>query len=160
MVNQIFFLIEFLDEFVFGVIETVKPTIRCDLVLTYTQIGLLSFIPSLGGSLVEPVLDILLGDIWRRRILIVGGGFLFGLALLLKAISKQFWVLLLSFAIFFPASEAFVTLSQATLMDSDPNRRNQNMARWTFSGSLGVVIEPLSMKLFLLGDKSWRVNYT
>jgi FSR family fosmidomycin resistance protein-like MFS transporter len=46
---------------------------------------------------------------------------------------------LLSFIIFFPSSGGFVTLSQAILMDIEPNRHQQNMARWTFAGSLGVV---------------------
>jgi FSR family fosmidomycin resistance protein-like MFS transporter len=155
MTNQLSLLIEFLDELVFGVIESAKPTIRSDLLLTYTQIGMLSFIPGLVSSVVEPILGIL-GDVWRRKIIIVSGGILFGLSLLLTAISKQFQILLLSFVIFFPASGAFVTLSQANLMDSDPNRRNQNMARWTFAGSLGVVLGPLVLGVFIMCGRNWR----
>jgi FSR family fosmidomycin resistance protein-like MFS transporter len=30
-------------------------------------------------------------------------------------------------------------------MDSDPSRREQNMARWTFAGSLGVVVGPVAL---------------
>jgi FSR family fosmidomycin resistance protein-like MFS transporter len=158
MPKLIYLLIEFLDEFVFGIMEAVKPIIRSDLGLTYTQIGLLVFIPSLASTLIEPVLGIL-GDIWYRGKLILMGGLFFGIALLVTAISRQFWVLLLAFIIFFPASGAFVTLSQATFMDSDPSRRNQNMARWTIFGSLGVVLGPLLLGAFIIGGLNWRILF-
>jgi FSR family fosmidomycin resistance protein-like MFS transporter len=45
----------------------------------------------------------------------------------------------------YPSSGAFVSLSQAVLMDMDPGRREQNMARWTFAGSLGVAAGPLAL---------------
>src|SRR5207302_9300010 len=87
---------------------------------------------------IEPWIGIL-GDTWRRRTLVLGGGVFFGLALLLVSASHSFWLLFVAFVIFSPASGAFVSLSQATLMDADPSRHEHNMARWTFAGSLGVV---------------------
>ena len=64
---------------------------------------------------------------------------MFAVALLLTALSRDFGLLLVSFVLFYPASGAFVSLSQATLMDLQPSRREQNMARWTLAGSIGVV---------------------
>ncbi|MBL7183544.1 MAG: MFS transporter [Anaerolineae bacterium] len=147
--------IEFLDEFVFGAREAAWPLIRTDLGLSYAQIGLLLGLPSLVSSIVEPFLGIL-GDIWRRRVLILGGGVVFGLALLLTALSQDFLVLLISFIIFYPASGAFVTLSQATLMDADSARHEQNMARWTFAGSLGVVAGPIALGTAATLNLGWR----
>ena len=147
--------IEFLDEFVFGAREAAWPLIRTDLGLNYAQIGLLLGLPSLVSSLVEPFLGIL-GDIWRRRILILGGGVVFALALLLTALSQDFLVLLISFIIFYPASGAFVSLSQATLMDTDPARHEQSMARWTFAGSLGVVAGPVALGAAAMLNLGWR----
>jgi FSR family fosmidomycin resistance protein-like MFS transporter len=114
-----YLLIEFLDELVFGISETAWPLLRTDLHLTYTQIGLLFSVPGVITAFIEPFLGIL-GDVWKRRLLILGGGFFFTLSLVLTAISKSFMPLLISFIIFFPASGAFVSLSQATLMDSAP----------------------------------------
>ena len=68
--------IEFLDEFVFGAREAAWPLIRDDLALTYVQIGLLLGIPGVIASLIEPWLGIL-GDVWRRRVLVLGGGVVF-----------------------------------------------------------------------------------
>jgi FSR family fosmidomycin resistance protein-like MFS transporter len=147
--------IEFLDEFVFGAREAAWPLIRTELGLSYGQIGLLLTIPNLVSGLVEPVIGIL-GDLGRRRWLILGGGLVFAVALLLAAISGSFFPLLFSFALLYPASGAFVTLSQATLMDSAPERREHNMARWTFAGSIGVVAGPIALGAALALDRGWR----
>ena len=64
--------------------------------------------------------------------------------------------MLTAFALLHPASGAFVTLSQATLMDSDAGRHEQNMARWTFAGSLGVVIGPLALGAAATVGLGWR----
>jgi FSR family fosmidomycin resistance protein-like MFS transporter len=64
--------------------------------------------------------------------------------------------LLISFIIFYPASGAFVSLSQATLMDTDPARHEQNMARWTFAGSLGVVAGPIALGAAAMLGLGWR----
>lgn len=140
----IFLVIEFLDEFVYGAREAAWPLIRADLGLSYAQIGLLLSVPNVVGNLIEPFLGIL-GDVWQRRVLVLGGGAVFAGALLFSALSPTFDLLLVSFVLFYPASGAFVSLSQATLMDLAPARREQNMARWTFAGSLGVVVGPLAL---------------
>jgi MFS transporter, FSR family, fosmidomycin resistance protein len=155
---MIYLLIEFIDELVFGVGETAWPLFRADLHLTYTEIGLLLSLPGIIAAFIEPFIGIL-GDIWRRRVLILLGGVLFTTSLFMTSISISFLFLLLSFILFFPASGAFVSLSQANLMDSDPTRHEQNMARWTFAGSLGVLSGPLLLGLFVYFRLGWRGTY-
>ncbi len=156
--NVIYLLIEFVDELVFGVGETAWPLFRDDLHLTYTQIGLLLSLPGIIAALIEPFIGIL-GDVWRRRVLIITGGILFVTSLAITSISTTFYLLLLSFVLFFPSSGAFVSLSQANLMDSDTRRHEQNMARWTFAGSLGVLTGPLLLGLFVYFGLGWRGTY-
>jgi FSR family fosmidomycin resistance protein-like MFS transporter len=158
MTNIIYLFIEFIDELVFGVGEIALPFIRDDLHLTYTQIGLLLSVPGIVGAFIEPFIGIL-GDVWRRRLLILTGGFFFTAALTLTSISITFYFLLFSIILFFPASGAFVSLSQANLMDSAPSRHEQNMARWTFAGSLGVLCGPLLLGLFVYFGLGWRGTY-
>jgi MFS transporter, FSR family, fosmidomycin resistance protein len=156
--NFIYLLIEFLDELVFGVGEIALPFIRSDLHLTYTQIGLLLSLPGIIAAFIEPFLGIL-GDVWKRRLLIVTGGILFTFSLLMTSASYSFIFLLTSFILFAPSSGAFVSLSQANLMDSDTTRHEQNMARWTFAGSLGVLAGPLLLGLFVYFELGWRGTY-
>ena len=154
----IYLLIEFIDELVFGVGEAAWPLIRTDLHLTYTHIGLLLSLPGIISAFIDPFLGIL-GDVWKRRLLIIGGGIFFTFSLVLTATSKSFLPLLVSFIVFYPASGAFVSLSQATLMDSDPKRHEQNMARWTSAGSLGNVLGPLFLGGFVYFGLGWRGTY-
>src|ERR1043165_709837 len=155
---MIYLLIEFIDELVFGVGETAWPLFRSDLHLTYTQIGLLLSLPGIIAAFIEPFIGIL-GDVWKRRILILTGGILFTLSLFMTSISYSSLFLLASFILFFPSSGAFVALSQANLMDSDPTRHEQNMARWTFAGSFGVLSGPLLLGLFVYFGLGWRGTY-
>jgi MFS transporter, FSR family, fosmidomycin resistance protein len=156
--HVIYLLIEFLDELVFGVGEVALPMMRNDLTLTYTQIGLLLSLPGIIGAFIEPFIGIL-GDVWKRRVLIITGGVLFTLSLFMTSASQSFFLLLASFILFFPSSGAFVSLSQASLMDAEPARHEQNMARWTFAGSLGVLSGPLLLGLFVYIGLGWRGTY-
>ena len=148
-------VIELLDELVFGAREAAWPLIRTDLDLSYVEIGILLSVPGVLASLIEPAIGIL-ADIWRRHTLIVGGGIMFALALALAAISSGFVPLLVAFILLYPASGAFVSVSQIALMDHEPERREQNMARWTLAGSLGMVAGPLAVGGALAVGAGWR----
>lgn len=147
--------IELLDELVFGAREAAWPAIRDDLSLSYAQIGLLLAVPSLVSTVLEPLLG-LAAVVWRRRALVLGGGVCFCAALALAAGAPSYWVLLGAFAVLYPASGAFVALSEATLMDLQPDRRERNMARWTLAGSVGAVVGPLLLAGAVVVGLGWR----
>ena len=139
----------------FGAREAAWPVIRADLDLSYTEIGLLLSVPSFVALAVEPVLGVL-AVTWKRRALVLAGGAAFALALAFAAGAPSFWVLLVAFAVFYPASGAFVSLSQASLMDLEPERREHNMARWTFAGAVGAVAGPLLLAAVVWAGGGWR----
>ena len=151
-------LIEFLDEVIFNFVGAAMPRIRGDLGLSYAQIGLLLTLPLLAGNLIEPLLGVL-GDVWRRKALIVGGGIALALAMTAFATARTFPVLLIAMVASYPASGAFVTLSQATLMDVNPGREEQMMARWTAVGSMGYIVGPLMVTLAFAAGFGWRGLY-
>ncbi len=150
--------VELLDELTYGMREAVWPQMQSDLHLDYSQIGLLIGLPNFIADLIEPFFFIL-GDVWNRRLLILAGGVCFGLGLLLTAVSNSFWMLLIAFTCLSPASGVFVNLSQATLMDTNPARHEQNMARWTLAGSLGVVAGTLAASGAALFAGGWRALF-
>ena len=84
------------------------------------------------------------------------GGIAFALALLIVAFGGAFLPLLLALMLWNPASGAFVELSQATLMDLDPTRRDFNMARWALAGSIGAVAGPVVLAGAGLAGFGWR----
>jgi FSR family fosmidomycin resistance protein-like MFS transporter len=154
----LFLLIEFFDEFHYGIQTAALPAMRADLSLSYAQVGALLGVPGVFNALIEPVL-MLLGDTRWRKGLVVSGGLAICLAALMLAGAQSFPMALLAFGIAFTASGAFVTLSQATLMNQNPGRQEQMMARWTAAGSLGNLIGPLLLAGGFALGWGWRWAY-
>jgi MFS transporter, FSR family, fosmidomycin resistance protein len=140
---------------VWGAWTAAWPLIRTDLGLSYIEVGILLSLPHVFGSILEPPLG-LLGDAWKRRVLVRAGGVGLLVALVLIALSDGFAPLLLALMLASPSGGAFVGLSQAVLMDMDPRRHEQNMARWALAGSIGVVAGPLALTAVGAFGLGWR----
>ena len=151
--------VELVDELVDGTKGAVLPLIRHDLALNYVQVGLLTAVPLIVGSLLELPMGVLSGPGPRRRRFILGGGLVFVAAVLAAGLARSFAVLVIALTAFFPASGAFVSLTQATLMDAAPDRQAQHMARWTLAGSVGAVAGPLLAAAVLAAGGSWRLAF-
>src|SRR6266566_5017454 len=147
---------ELVDELVDGTKGAAFPLIRHDLALSYPQIGLLASVPLLLGSLLELPVGVLAGHGRRRRIAVLAGGLVFVASLVAAAMAHSFAALLIAFVAFFPASGAFVSLTQAGLMDADPARQEQHMARWNLAGSAGAVAGPVLLIAVLASGAGWR----
>ena len=115
--------------------------------------------PLLVGGFLELPLGVLAGQGRRRRLAILGGGIIFVLTLLAVAAAGSFTVLLCAFVAFYPASGAFVSLTQAEIMDTWPDRQAQVMARWDLAGSAGAVAGPLLLTAVLASGSGWRAGY-
>jgi FSR family fosmidomycin resistance protein-like MFS transporter len=151
--------VEFADELVDGTKSAAIPLIKHDLVLTYFEVGLLTAVPLLLGSLIELPFGVLSGTGRRRRRFVLTGGLVFIGSVLAAGLAGSFPVLLAALVIFFPASGAFVSLTQSALMDAYPDRRTQHMARWTLAGALGSVAGPLLVAGVVAGGGSWRLAF-
>ena len=151
--------VELADELVDGAKGAALPLISRDLRLSYGQVGLLASVPLLVGGALELPLGILAGDGRRRRLAVLGGGVLFIFSLVAAAGARSFAVLLAALTLFYPASGAFVSLTQAELMDAWPDRQAQVMARWDLAGATGAVAGPLLLTAVLAAGGGWRAAY-
>jgi MFS transporter, FSR family, fosmidomycin resistance protein len=116
-------------------------------------------VPLLVGSLLELPLGLIAGHGRRRHRLVLAGGVVFVGSLAAVAAARSFGVLMLAFIAFFPASGAFVSLTQAALMDAAPGRQQQRMAAWNLAGSAGAVGGPLLLAGVLAAGGGWRPAY-
>ncbi len=151
--------VELVDELVDSSEGAALPLIRHDLGLSYAQIGLLASVPLLLGGVLELPLGVLAGHGRRQRIAVLAGGVVFIASLVAAAAAHSFAALLIAFVAFFPASGAFVSLTQSGLMDADPGRQEQHMARWNLAGSAGAVAGPLLLIAVLATGGDWRACY-
>jgi MFS transporter, FSR family, fosmidomycin resistance protein len=110
------------------------------------------------NTLIEPAL-MLLGDTRFRKPLVIAGGFGMAFSAVLIAGAHSFAAILLAEIISFPSSGAFVTLSQATLMDLNPGREPHMMARWSASGALANLVAPLILAGGFALAFGWRWMY-
>ena len=154
----LFLLIEFFDELHYGIGNAALPALRTTLGLSYAQVGMLLGLPGVINAFIEPFL-MLLGDTGLRKRLIIAGGLVISVALAMYASAQGFAMVLLAAIVSFPASGAFVTLSQATLMDAHPGREPHMMARWTLSGSIANLIGPLLIAAGFALGWGWRWAY-
>ena len=138
--------------------EAAWPLIRHDLGLTYAGVGLLLTLPGAFGAAVELAYGPI-SDAGGRRSLLLAGGLAFAASLLIAAAAGGFATLLVAFLLFSPASGAFVGLSQTALMDLDPERHEQAMARWTLAGSVGVAAGPLLLAATIALGGGWRLLF-
>jgi MFS transporter, FSR family, fosmidomycin resistance protein len=147
--------VELLDELLGGTRAAAWPLIRDDLGLSYAELGLMLAVPGFVGSALDPIVGAV-GDTPRRRRLLLAGGLAFMLSAGMAAAAVGFWTLLVALVIGNPATGAFVSLAQATLMDLEPGARERNMARWTLVGSLGYVGGPLLLTGAIWIGIGWR----
>lgn len=68
----------------------------------------------------------------------VGGGIAFAVSAAAVGLAPEFWTLLAALLIGNPATGAFVSLAQATLMDLQPRERVRNMAAGRSSARSGT----------------------
>jgi MFS transporter, FSR family, fosmidomycin resistance protein len=112
-------------------------------------------VPGFVGSALDPLVGAA-GDTRFRRAILTLGGAAFAGAVAAAAGAPGFWALLVALVVANPASGAFVSLAQATLMDLVPGERERNMARWTLAGSFGYVGGPLLVAAALSLGLGWR----
>jgi MFS transporter, FSR family, fosmidomycin resistance protein len=148
--------VELADELFDGTKSAAMPLIRHDLSLGYAQVGLLAAVPLVVGGILELPIGIASGTGKRRHRFILIGGLVFAGSVLAVGFAGSFAALLIALTVFFPASGAFVSLTQSELMDSASERQAQHMARWTLAGSAGAVLGPLLVAAVLASGGSWR----
>ncbi|HEY4033115.1 MAG TPA: MFS transporter [Ktedonobacteraceae bacterium] len=130
-----------LDECIAGLPLVALPLLRDYLGLTYQQIGLLFTVGS-GAALLEPIINVF-SDQHPKRLWILGGLLLLVLSYVIAGSTPNYALLLLAFAISFPAIGIAVGLAQATLIDGNPAKSTDTMTRWTLLSSIGDILAPL-----------------
>lgn len=154
----VLYAIELLDELIYGLYGATLPVLKDDLALNYVQIGLLSTIPGLVSIALEPFIGIL-GDTRFRRAIVRGGILATTFALALVAFGQTYAMILVAFCILYVASGCYVNMAQATLMDLNPARTEQTMARWVLVGGVGVALAPLLVTIVFGMGYGWREMY-
>lgn len=148
--------VDFLDELSSGVPTVGAPDLQGAYGLSYTAASLAIFVAPLAVSmLLEPPLFVL-ADRYPRKPFVLGGLLVLAACQITCGLAPGAAVLVAALALSAAAGGCGVTLSQATLMDADPERRERLMARWAFLGMLGDLAAPALFALLPLFGWGWR----
>jgi MFS family permease len=120
--------------------------------------AVLFLVPGAIALAVEPVI-FLLADRYPRRWFIAGGLAFMAVGAFWGAIADSALELALSITLWGCASGPATSLSQATLVDRDPDRRARTLARWSIMSLAGDVLAPLALAGFALAGMSWRASF-
>jgi MFS family permease len=145
-----------LDEVISGFLSIGLPLANKQLGLDYTQVGLLFGIGALASLLLDPFIN-LLSDRYAKRYWIIGGLLLLGTGFALAAGTHNFVLLLCAFALIYVADSTATGLSEAALIDQNPQESARTMTRWTIMASVGDLLGPILVALILIQSSGWSV---
>jgi MFS family permease len=115
-------------------------------------------VPAVVSFVIEPVV-FLLADRYPRKWFVAGGLGAMAAASFMAALAPSATVLSVAIAIWYIAAGASASLSQATLVDRDPEGRARTMTRWTLFAAIGDLIAPLAIGGLAVLGFSWRANF-
>ena len=144
----------FFDEVATGLLVIGLPLLRDYLGLSYEQIGLLFATGTVSAMVLEPIINVL-SDRHSKGWWILGGLLCLILSYIVAGLFPNYSVLLLVFALFYPAIGTAVGLAEATLIDTDPAGSMATMTRWTLLASIGDVLAPLLVTGLLSVHQGW-----
>lgn len=142
------------DEIIAGLPVVGLPLLRDHLGLSYEQIGLLFAVGSCSAMVLEPIINAL-SDHHSKRWWILGGLLCLILSYVMAGSASNYIVLLLVFALYYPAAGTAVGLAEATLIDADPARSIATMTRWTLLASVGDILAPLLVTGLVSFHQGW-----
>lgn len=142
------------DEIVSGLPVAGLPLLRDHLGLSYAQVGLLFAVGSCSAMVLEPIINVL-SDHHSKRWWILGGLLSLIASFVLAGLTSAYLVLLLVFALYYPAVGTAIGLAEATLIDADPERSIETMTRWTLLASVGDILAPLLVTGLVSLHQGW-----
>ncbi|MGH2510553.1 MAG: MFS transporter, partial [Ktedonobacteraceae bacterium] len=142
------------DELVAGLPVVALPLLRDRLSLSYTQIGWLFTLGALSGMMLDPFIN-LFSDRGSKKPWILWGLLILAVAFSVIGSTTNYALLVLAFAIYWPAGGMATGLSEAALIDAAPNASTRTMTRWTLLASIGDFLSPLVVAVFVALHLGW-----
>ena len=151
--------VEFVDELYSGVPSLGAAHVQAEYGATYTVTALaLLLVPGLVALIAEPLLFVL-ADRYPRKWFVCGGLFAMSGAAVLAASAPNIIVFSVALCIAYVGSGCGVALSQATLVDAQPDQRERALTRWALLGEIGDLMGPILMGLLATFSFGWRAAY-
>ncbi len=120
----------------------VYPILISTMGLSYTQVGLVTLVASIGATLVQPLFGFL-SDRWQPRRIVVTSIIWIGLLMGTVGLTRSYWLLVLLVGLGSLGSAAFHPAGATAAGSITTTRRGATLSIFSVTGSLGTALSPL-----------------
>ncbi len=131
------------------------PLLRNQVPMSYTQIGLLFSVGALSSMLLEPLVNILSDLTSSKKYWVIGAMVVLATAFLMAGLAHSFAVLLISFALLYPANDIAEGVAQTSLVDDNPNKSTRTLTRLAYFGNMGDFLAPVTVAIIAFLTLGW-----
>lgn len=123
-------------------LPVVYPILIVSMGLSYTQVGLVTLVGTVGTTLVQPLFGYL-SDRWERRHIITFSLMWLGILMGLVGLTRSYWLLVLLVGLGSLGSAAFHPAGASVIGSVTTTRRGATLSIFSVSGTLGTALSPL-----------------
>lgn len=131
------------------------PLLRDQVPMSYTQIGLLFSVGAFASMVLEPLVNLLSDLTASKKYWVIGSMIVLAIAFLMTGLAHSFAVLLVSFALLYPANDIAEGVAQTSLVDDDPSKSTRTLTRLAYFGNMGDFLAPVTVALIAFLALGW-----
>jgi Na+/melibiose symporter-like transporter len=131
------------------------PLLRDQVPMSYTRIGLLFSVGALASMVLEPLVNILSDLTTSKKYWVIGAMAVLVAAFLMAGLAHSFAVLLVSFALLYPANDVAEGVVQTALVDDAPQKSTRILTRLAYFGNAGDFLAPVTIAIIAFLASGW-----
>jgi MFS transporter, FSR family, fosmidomycin resistance protein len=131
------------------------PLLRDQVSMSYTEVGLLFSAGALSSMILEPAVNILSDLTASKKYWVIGAMAVLAGAFLLAGLAHSFAVLLIAFALLYPANDIADSAIQTSLIDDEPSKSTRTLTRLAYFGNMGDFLAPVTIAVVAFLALGW-----
>ncbi len=131
------------------------PLLRDQVPMNYTQIGLLFSVGALSSMVLEPLVNLLSDLTASKKYWVISALGVLAVSFLIAGFAHRFVILLLSFALLYPATDIADGAIQTSLIDDHPRRSTRTLTRLAYFGNMGDFLAPVTIAIIAFLALGW-----
>jgi fucose permease len=131
------------------------PLLRDQVSMSYSEVGLLFSVAAVSSMILEPVVNILSDLTHSKKYWVIGAMIVLSGAFLMAGLARSYAVLLLSFAMLYPAQDIADSAIQTALIDDEPGKSTRTLIRLAYFGNMGDFLAPVTVAVIAFFALGW-----
>jgi FSR family fosmidomycin resistance protein-like MFS transporter len=131
------------------------PLLRDQVAMSYFEVGLLFSAGAISSMIIGPVVNVLSDLTASKKHWVIGAMVVLAGSFLLAGLAHSFAILLLSFALLYPAQDIADSAVQTALIDDEPGKSTHTLTRLAYFGNMGDFLAPVTIAIIAALSLGW-----